>query len=250
MRKSFLKFYLDEIKENRAYILAIISFLLLSYSVYLICDENTISQLGIEDGLFEYLTAIFFFISSVLFFLEFFSHKNIFILLLSILMFLAFGEEISWGQRIFGFSTPDIIDKINVQHEFNIHNLWFLNRWDSPLRHTIFDRIVSINFLYKLFWLVYGVLLPLCSMYNQSALSLLKKIRLPIPPLSIGVTFLLNWLTFRIMLSFILPPNKIFQYYDTIGEICECIAAFIFMILGSYFLKRKSQFYKVAASQL
>jgi hypothetical protein len=35
------------------------------------------------------------------------------------------GEEISWGQRIFGFGTPDAVAAHNEQDEFNLHNLRF-----------------------------------------------------------------------------------------------------------------------------
>jgi hypothetical protein len=31
-------------------------------------------------------------------------------------------EEISWGQRLFGWATPPLFDEINYQHETNIHN--------------------------------------------------------------------------------------------------------------------------------
>ena len=33
------------------------------------------------------------------------------------------GEELSWGQRVFGFATPEAIVERNQQQEFNIHNL-------------------------------------------------------------------------------------------------------------------------------
>ena len=33
------------------------------------------------------------------------------------------GEEISWGQRIFGFATPDFLLPWNQQGEFNAHNI-------------------------------------------------------------------------------------------------------------------------------
>lgn len=45
---------------------------------------------------------------------------------LGILAFGAFifmGEEISWGQHFFGFSTPEKMMEINRQHETNIHNI-------------------------------------------------------------------------------------------------------------------------------
>lgn len=32
------------------------------------------------------------------------------------------GEEISWGQRIFGWATPQLFDSINYQGETNLHN--------------------------------------------------------------------------------------------------------------------------------
>ena len=33
------------------------------------------------------------------------------------------GEEISWGQRIFGFATPDFLIRLNNQKEFTVHNI-------------------------------------------------------------------------------------------------------------------------------
>ena len=38
----------------------------------------------------------------------------------------------------------------------------------------------------------------------------------------------------------LLMGNKSFQYYDTIVEIRECCSAFIFAILGYYFLKKEA----------
>ena len=37
------------------------------------------------------------------------------------------GEELSWGQQLFHWSTPEDIDKLNDQHETNLHNMssWF-----------------------------------------------------------------------------------------------------------------------------
>ncbi|NEL54025.1 hypothetical protein [Goekera deserti] len=37
--------------------------------------------------------------------------------------FLLAGEEISWGQRVFAFSTPDELAGANQQAEFNLHNV-------------------------------------------------------------------------------------------------------------------------------
>jgi hypothetical protein len=40
----------------------------------------------------------------------------------ALVLFWIAGEEISWGQRIFGLSTPDALDA-NIQGELNLHNL-------------------------------------------------------------------------------------------------------------------------------
>ncbi len=43
--------------------------------------------------------------------------------LLVVLAILAAGEEISWGQRVFGFSTGETMQNLNLQKETNLHNL-------------------------------------------------------------------------------------------------------------------------------
>ena len=43
----------------------------------------------------------------------------------TVLLFTA-GEEISWGQHIFGYPTPDWIAERNSQEEFNLHNSYVL----------------------------------------------------------------------------------------------------------------------------
>lgn len=57
------------------------------------------------------------------------------------------GEEISWGQRLIGFQTPDRIATANEQKEFNLHNL--------ELEHIHPKDLVSWSLK------VFGVILPL-----------------------------------------------------------------------------------------
>ncbi len=51
------------------------------------------------------------------------SSTSLWLLFFVLLGFVAFGEEISWGQHIFGFRPPEFVENINAQNEFNIHNL-------------------------------------------------------------------------------------------------------------------------------
>lgn len=48
---------------------------------------------------------------------------------LALIFFFGAGEEISWGQRIFGIPQPPALAEVNVQHELNIHNLVFMSGW-------------------------------------------------------------------------------------------------------------------------
>ena len=79
-----------------------------------------------EDYWVENLTAALFLLAGVLPFLtavaERSSWRRCVYILGGIVLVFAAGEEISWGQRIFGFATPDFLIGVNRQHEFNVHN--------------------------------------------------------------------------------------------------------------------------------
>jgi len=185
------------------------------------------------------LTAVFFFIASVFFFRTFLSKRNYFFLLLSIVFFLGGGEEIAWGQRLFNFNTPEFMSKINVQNEVTLHNVEMFNAHDFD--HNLksgFAKVLTVNFFYKLFWLGYCVLLPLGVLYMRPVDSAAQRIRIPVPPVSIGLFFLANWFVFKATLSFALPPNETEQYYATLGEIRECFSALLFMILSFHFFEK------------
>ncbi len=55
------------------------------------------------------------------------------------------GEEISWGQRLFGWQTPDWFAQHNRQAEINLHNL-VLN--DIDLAKLVFGHILTIGLVF------------------------------------------------------------------------------------------------------
>jgi len=89
-----------------------------------------------EDGPIENATAIVYFISFVfsVAIATFFKKRKIFLVLFLIF---AFGflfialEEISWGQRIFNFETPDWFPE-NRQGETTFHNLEIVENYRRP----------------------------------------------------------------------------------------------------------------------
>ena len=86
-----------------------------------------------EDGPLEWMQFIEYSLSSLLAFLIFLRPKkkdfNTFIwLLIAFLSFLIAGEEISWGERIFGYSIESI-KELSIQDETNFHNLPFFHNY-------------------------------------------------------------------------------------------------------------------------
>ena len=89
--------------------------------------------LKLEDGPLEWLQFSEYFISSIFGIFIYFKNKNkstinSFIwLILSAFCFIVAAEEISWGERITGFSI-DSLTEISIQSETNLHNLPFFQK--------------------------------------------------------------------------------------------------------------------------
>lgn len=83
-----------------------------------------------EDGFAEYGTAVLLFCSSMLLILRFFKLQKykklpwkVGILGLAVIFMFGAGEEISWGQRIFGVESSEYFIENNAQGETNLHNM-------------------------------------------------------------------------------------------------------------------------------
>lgn len=92
-----------------------------------------------------------------------------------------FLEEISWGQRILGFSTPGLLKEHNLQGEANLHNLF-----TGPYK-TLLKDVISVVLAAGL--VGFGLLLPLLNA-TRSRLSLwLDRIGVASPPLVLAPYF-------------------------------------------------------------
>ena len=97
------------------------------FSALLAVDPQTFKALCREDYWVENLTAVWFLLAGILLFVtargeRSFLRRCVYILGGMATVFAA-GEEISWGQRLFGFATPDFLMPLNAQQEFNVHNI-------------------------------------------------------------------------------------------------------------------------------
>ena len=97
------------------------------FSSLLAAAPSSFEALAREDSWVESLTAVWFLLAGILLFVtawleRSFLQRCAYVLGGMAMVFVA-GEEISWGQRVFGFATPDFLMRLNVQQEFTVHNI-------------------------------------------------------------------------------------------------------------------------------
>jgi hypothetical protein len=126
-------FYIYSFKEKYLFKrkMRVLFLIILMFFYYLWVERYPIFlNLIKEDSILEYSQFIFCFLAAFGAFKIFRQLKNnknkkihsILFLLFSIGLFFLSLEEISYGQRIFAWKTPDKIQETNIQKETNIHN--------------------------------------------------------------------------------------------------------------------------------
>ena len=142
--------------------------------VYLtFCFYNKFDTLNLwdEGNFVENIQAIFLFFSIIFIFIsaKIVKKKNIFLYYFLFIFCLGlvyfFGEEISWGQHIFHWTSPDIFIEINNQNETNLHNISnLLNELPRTLVLIWCSFSVLIIVLFNRFWNIdktlYSVIYP------------------------------------------------------------------------------------------
>ena len=114
--------------DNKVAVLAYLGLGLnvLFFSVLIAVAPERFEALTREDSWVEYLTAVCLFLAGGLLFGTAWRERSLFrrgvYLLGGVALLFAAGEEVSWGQRIFGFATPDFFLSWNQQQEFTVHN--------------------------------------------------------------------------------------------------------------------------------
>lgn len=111
-------------------ILVLVGIILLAAFAFFFFNPHLLDVFLDEDGPVEWLTVAGLLAGCFLCFYRFaylLKIKNWWFLtvtlVLGILLFIAAGEEISWGQRILGIKSSEYFLKNNAQGETNIHNL-------------------------------------------------------------------------------------------------------------------------------
>ncbi len=143
--------------EKIAFLFLTLTFLLGVY--YANTNENYFVTVYVkEDGAVEYMTAFLLFCSSILMFSRFFkqfkNHKllwKIGVFSIAFVFFFGAGEEISWGQRIFGIESSEYFSENNAQGETNLHNMVVNGK---KVNKIIFSQLLTIVLV------IYLIILP------------------------------------------------------------------------------------------
>lgn len=109
-----------------------------------------------EDGLFESATAVALLFCAVLLFItgvgRAWRHDRKLapaVVVMAVFCGLLFLEEISWGQRIFGWSTPENFEELNAQSETNLHNMFV---GFNQLIRLVVVLLISSALIYRNAW--------------------------------------------------------------------------------------------------
>jgi len=243
-------------RKKMTYLIISMAWFFVMYLPPVYLDFHTISLLAREDSFYETSEFIFDILAAVSFFYLYIKSslscpsvkakrkRNVFFLLLGLLFFFGAGEEISWGQRIFHFQTPEVLSS-NIQHEFNAHNLPLFDfrvpEAGKDIPHmaikTGWDSYFTIVNLFSAFWVSFCIIIPILYRCHNKIRKFLDKIRLPIVPVWIGMLFIMNYIIYWGLLPYIVP-YKIAYPMDELRETGYC---FLFFILAVWFVNNSEQ---------
>ncbi len=173
-----------------------------------------------EDGIAEWLTVAGLLLGSLACFLRFvklFRIKSAWFLLvtfcLGLFLFFAAGEEISWGQRIFGIKTPEYFQEHNAQHETNLHNLVV---GGVKLNKLIFS-VILVGLL-----AIFMIIIPVVYQKNSAVKKFLDGSGVPVPRSYQVLAFILVF-----VLTSLIKHGKN-------AELLECGGALLFFLIVRY----------------
>lgn len=166
-------------QTDRMILILIVFVLILTPLIALVSPSYFSLRYAAEDRMVEYGTAIALLAASLILLRNGLSMRGkATTLAVSLTFFYAFlfffgaGEEISWGQRIFGWETSEAMKQINRQDETTIHNIEI---GGVALTKHIFGPVLTVSIL--LYLLVLPLLYPRLGGLKRAV----DRIALPVP---------------------------------------------------------------------
>jgi hypothetical protein len=132
-------------------------------------------------------------------------------------LFFLIGEELSWGQRIFGWGTVDSFAAINKQEETNLHNVYGVG--------STFKWI-------QLLVGAYGTILPLVILLWSAPVRFQKMISMTVPHYTLIPYFALLFV-WRVYRNLVEEPARFYfaiSEYNEVMELVLSMGIFLFMV--------------------
>lgn len=210
-RRKHLFMPLDKI--DRFLMSTIITVLMLTVGISLWDNLYFSLKFAAEDGAVEYGTAIALLIASIILV------KNALALrgkasklavgltfFYALLFFFGAGEEVSWGQRIFGWETSEALKELNKQDETNLHNLEI---GGLHLAKTLFGPVLTVAIL------LYLAVLPWLYSRSSRVRNIANKFAVPVPGLRHAVLAILSSLVI-VAVDSLLDVSRVWEVYEFI----------------------------------
>ena len=156
---------------------------------------------------------------------------------LALLFFVASGEELSWGQHIFKFETPEILAEANRQEEVNLHNLRFFDSRDADgTRKRGLGFLLNSNRFLDYFMFSTFLLLPIVIRRRDWLGRLAQQFDLPRFGLGFAAPLAFNYFLTAVVL---LMTQSNFMSRAT-SEIRETNSAILCFLLALYIVRAHS----------
>jgi hypothetical protein len=146
---------------------------------------------------------------------------GVWVLLATICSFYVAGEEISWGQQLLHWTTPEFWDSINNQHETNLHNT---SSWLDQKPRLLLQIGVLVG----------GIFMPIARKFKPSAL-----------PAKFAIIYPPNALFFTALMALVVNMTdrvdgalKNITFFERASEVEE-LYLFYFVMLYLIILKRR-----------
>jgi hypothetical protein len=219
--------------------------LLFSACILPFLQTDALAWLGEEDGPIENAGALCFLLAGILFLLTARQTSGLHrqcgadhiespltLYALGALLLVCFGEEISWGHRLFHYSVPVWLEAINQQGEWNLHNLsWFQAHTPDGVRKSFWARLIDMNRLLAIFQLILCTLVPIITAYSATVRAWVARIGLPIVPWWIAGLVPVHILVSQAVYAIIGAGGDPILG-DVLDETKETVRAFIFLVVA------------------
>lgn len=130
---------------------------------------------------------------------------------LALLCTFLLGEEISWGQHVFGFESSARMMQINAQAESNVHNLNLSLLFGIPLDSALYPVFSNFNHILNPAYYLFACILWICIPVAKSRLGWRTLAWVPAPGDRVGLFLAANAVAFLVIDRLIFDVGEIFE---------------------------------------